>query len=118
MGTRRAFVVRLDPETLAALDQAADAARLSREGYVRWLIESQLAPHGHRHKSRKQGSTGERFTAGSADRRVRRGRGEEGSEPNETPTDRPPDAKTPPRGGKSPPRRRPKTPGEGGRGHP
>jgi hypothetical protein len=114
MGTRRAFVVRLDPETLAALDAAADAARLSREGYVRWLIESQLRPHGHRHQSRKQASTGERFAPDSADRRVRRGRGE----PNDTPTDRAPAPETRPKRGKTPPRRRPETPGEGGRGHP
>lgn len=52
--TRKAFVVRLDAATLAALDQAAQAAELSREAYVRRLILAQLAPRASRHTIRGQ----------------------------------------------------------------
>ena len=54
MTSRRAFVVRLDAETLHALDAAAAASGLSREGYVRKLIVAQLAPRSHRHAIRAQ----------------------------------------------------------------
>ena len=65
------MALRLDPEMMTALEAAADAAKLSREGYVRQLLAAKLEVRPAIVAQRPWSPT---FGAASVDQRVKAAR--------------------------------------------